>query len=106
MYSVTKSFVGIAMGFLSQDGLIDLDAPAVSYLDADLVEPAFDNIKKQTIRNMLMMSTGCTMNTMGWFGRGGDRLKDYFDSTSPAEGGVSKIPGAFFDYDSPGTFVM
>ncbi|MBO5369436.1 MAG: beta-lactamase family protein [Clostridia bacterium] len=106
MYSVTKSFVGIAMGFLEQDGLIDLDAPAVSYLDKEITASARENIQNQTVRDMLMMSTGCTENTMKWFGRRGDRLKDYFDSAAPECEGVSKIPGAIFDYDSPGTFVM
>ena len=35
MYSVTKSFAAIAIGFLVQDGFVDLDAPAVSYLDEE-----------------------------------------------------------------------
>lgn len=106
MYSVTKSFVGIAIGFLEQDGLIDLDAPMISYFDEDLSSPSHENIKNQTIRNMLMMSTGCTTNTMGWFGRKGIRLNDYFDSTTPDKNYTSKMPGAFFDYDSPGSFVL
>lgn len=107
MYSVSKSFVSIAIGFLQQDGLIDLDAPAVSYLDDSITEGAFDEIKSQTIRNMLMMSTGATINTYGWFARKPeDRLRDYFTSSSPAVGGTPKIPGTIFDYDSPGSFVM
>ena len=31
MYSVTKSFVAIGIGFLEQDGLVDLDAPIADY---------------------------------------------------------------------------
>lgn len=107
MYSVTKSFVSIAIGFLEQEGRIDLDAPAISYLDPETTENAFDNVKRQTIRNMLMMTTGATAYTELWFARKPqDRLKDYFKYTSPEVGGVSKIPGAFFEYDSPGSFVL
>lgn len=107
MYSVTKSFVSIAMGFLEQEGRIDLDAPAVSYLDPEMSKACFDTIKRQTIRDMLMMSTGITPQAHWWFGRKKpDRLKDYFDENTPEKGGVSKMPGAFFDYDSTGSFVM
>lgn len=106
MYSITKSFVGIAVGFMEQDGLIDLDAPMVSYLDESISASSFDNIKKQTIRNMLMMSTGCTSNTHLWFERKGIRLNDYFECATPEKGGTSKMPGAFFEYDSAGSFVL
>ena len=107
MYSATKSFVSIAIGFLEQEGRIDLDAPAVSYLDKKMTDVAFDTVKHQTIRNMLMMSTGATAYTGQWFSRKPkDRLKDYFDQTSPLKGGVSKIPGVFFEYDSQGSFVL
>lgn len=107
MYSVSKSFVAIAIGFLQQDGLIDLDAPVVSYLDGEITKNAYDNVKKQTIRDMLMMSTGCTEETKNWFPRKPeDRLKDYFDVNSAAYGGLTKMPGAIFDYDSPGSFVL
>ena len=107
MYSVSKSFVSIAIGFLVQDGLINLDDPVTAYLDDDITKDAFEEIKNQTIRNMLMMSTGKTEATDGWFERKPtDRLRDYFESTSPEYGGVPKIPGTIFDYDSPGSFVL
>jgi len=107
MYSVSKSFVSIAVGFLKQDGLIDLDKPAISYLDSEVYEGAFDEIKKQTVRNMLMMSTGATEITYKWFARKPeDRLRDYYESSSEKAGGTPKIPGTIFDYDSPGSFVL
>ena len=36
MYSVTKSFVSLAIGFLEQDGLLDLDAPVSRYFPDEL----------------------------------------------------------------------
>ena len=40
LYSASKSFVSIAIGFLYQDGLIDLNAPAISYINEDYVNDA------------------------------------------------------------------
>ena len=107
MYSVSKSFVSIAIGFLNQDGLIDLDKPVSAYLPDDITSYAFDEIKNQTIKDMLTMRTAKTDITDRWFSRKPkDRLRDYFEYTSPQKGGVPKIPGTIFDYDSPGSFVL
>ncbi len=107
MYSVTKSFVAIAIGFLVQDGLVDMDAPAVSYLDEEITKNAGEYVKKQTIRNMLMMCTGGTCMVSHFFAeKPADRLKHYFDRSAPEYKGVSKLPGTMFDYDSSGSFVL
>ena len=108
LYSVSKSFVSIAIGFLYQDGLIDLNAPAISYINEDYVNNAPEYIKKQTIRDMLMMSTGKLMlsDEISFFKtRPADRLKDYFAPKNPLHQG-EKIPGTIFEYDSPGSFVL
>ena len=106
MYSVSKSLVGIAVGFLEQDGLISLDDKIIDYFDADITENACETVKMQTIRNMLMMSTGYPWIHSWWFGqKPADRLKHYFDSSS-FEGGIRRIPGTIFEYDSMGSFVL
>lgn len=103
MYSVTKSFVAIAIGFLIQDGKLSLDDRIVDKFPADITEGANENMKKQTIRNMLMMSTGFPAGNGNWFARKpDDRVKDYFSHGE----GYSKIPGSFFEYDSHGSFVL
>ncbi len=107
MYSITKSYVGIAMGFLIQDGLVDLDAPAVNYLDEEITKNAGEYVKKQTIRNMLMMCTGGTCKVSHFFAeKPADRLKHYFDRSAPEYKEVSHIPGTLFEYDSTGSFVL
>jgi len=107
VYSITKSFVGIAVGFLVQDGLVDLDAPAVSYFDEEKTKNAGAYVKKQTVRNMLMMCTGGTCKVSHFFAeKPADRLKHYFDRSAPEYGGVSKLPGTMFDYDSTGSFIL
>lgn len=103
MYSVTKSFVSIAIGFLVQEGKVNLDDKIVDLFPSDITCGANENMKKQTVRNMLMMSTGFPVTSNGWFARRpADRVKDYFTCSD----GESKIPGSYFEYDSPGSFVL
>lgn len=101
MYSVSKSFVSIAIGFLEQDGLIGLDDKIVKYFPKETENEHGENLHKQTIRHMLMMST--SVEWKNWFGaRCEDRVRFYFEGS----GNASSIPGTFFAYDSTGSFVL
>lgn len=101
MYSVTKSFVALGIGFLEQDGLINLDDPIVKYFPDELKDQKDENLKNQTIRHMLMMSTAKTDRY--WFAvRPEDRVKFYFDYDNV----VSRPSGTIFEYDSTGSFVL
>lgn len=101
MYSVTKSFVSIAIGFLEQDGLVHLDDKISKYFANELVAQSDENMKNQTIRHMLMMSTAKTPGY--WFGaRPKDRVQFYFENNSSE----SRTSGTIFEYDSDGSFVL
>lgn len=109
MYSTTKSYVSIAVGFAIQDGLVALDDKIVDCFPEDVPENVLEHVKNQTVRNMLMMSTGYRQSCANWFVDQEDRVKFYFRHncgpiTSSHE--FSKIPGAFFDYDSTGSFIL
>lgn len=107
IYSSTKSFVALAIGFLKQDGLIDLDAPAVSYLDDDITKNACDEVKKQTIRDMLIMSTAGMCRVSGFFKeKPEDRLRYYYDCAGPESPIKPTLTGSTFLYDSSGSFVL
>lgn len=101
MYSITKSIVSLAIGFAKQDGLLDLDDNIVKYFEKEAMAPQVDeNVRKQTIRNMLMMSTAKSPN--GWFAdHEGDRVQRYFTNENP-----SKKPGERFEYDTNSSFVL
>lgn len=110
MYSVTKSFVSIAIGFLIQDGKLSLDDKVISFFPDDIPEDLLPNVADQTVRDMLMMSTGFVGPQGNWFAeKPKDRVKFYFEKSSqklnPGRVG-SKIPGAFFEYDSNGSFIL
>lgn len=101
MYSATKSFVSIAVGFLEQDGLANLDDPIVKYFPDESKDLKDENMLKQTIRNMLMMSTAKVQ--LNWFlEKCEDRVAEYFindpEKSHPA--------GVVFEYDSTGSFIL
>lgn len=57
MYSVSKSFVALAIGFLLQDNMISLNDTMEMYFFNELKEQSDINMHKQTIRDMLTMQT-------------------------------------------------
>lgn len=100
MFSITKSFVSIAIGLLEAEGKLTLDDKIVSHFPEKLPTGELNTyLKDLTIRNMLMMSSchdqttykapGCT----DWIGS--------FFTTSP-----SHIPGTTFSYDTSSTHTL
>ncbi len=100
MYSVSKSFVALAIGFLEQEGKISLDDPIIKYFPEELKDNYDENVRNQTIRHMLMMATA--KQCWGWFGaRPDDRVAHYFKNNK-----TSRPAGTIFSYDSSGSFVL
>ena len=99
MYSVTKTFVSIAIGCLIDEGKISIDDRITSYFPDKLPENVHPFLKEQTIRQMLMMST--SMYAVNWFKPGVyDRTKFYFSETP------NRPAGTLFDYDSCGSYIL
>lgn len=93
LFSVSKSFVSIAVGWLEEDGLIRLDDPIAQYFPEYLPENADQWLKAMTIRDMLAMQTCHTATTykihpdQNWV--------ESFFVTPP-----SHCPGTTFNYDT------
>lgn len=101
IYSATKSFVSIAIGFLAQDGLIDLDDPIIRYFPEESKDLKDENMRRQTIRQMLMMATAKV--NLNWFlEKREDRVAEYFIN-DPEQ---SHPAGTVFAYDSTGSFIL
>lgn len=101
MYSVSKSFTSLAIGFLEQDGVIGLDDPIIKYFPKELEGQDDENMKNQTIRHMLMMSTAKPAE--GWMlERPDDRVAQYFQRKNP----TTRPSGTVFQYDSTGSFIL
>lgn len=101
MYSVSKSFVSLAIGFLEQEGKLSLDDPISKYYSEELKNQNDLNMHNQTIRHMLMMSTAKVPED--WFkAKPKDRVKFYFENPNTE----SRPSGTIFQYDSSGSFVL
>lgn len=100
MYSQTKSYVSIAIGFLEQEGKIDLDAPIADYFPEKIDRELPPYLSRQTVRDTLTMRT-CG-DPANWFYAGDpDRTHLYFATQS-----ADHPSGTLFRYDSAGSQVL
>ena len=93
MYSVSKTFTGIAVGMLADDGKISLDDRIADYFRDWLPETPDGRLLRLTIRDMLRMAT-CYRWTVYREGVDEDWSKPFFTSPSTHE------PGTVFHYDT------
>ncbi len=101
IYSSTKSFVALGIGFLVQDGLLSLDDTMQKLFPKETAQVTDQRILNQTVRNMLMMST--MMGGGIWFTEhNGDRVNWYFSRPAAKD----RVPGKTWVYDSSGSFVL
>ena len=56
--SVTKTFIGIAIGLLYDKGLIRLEDKIVDFFDDVKIDPENKGIKELTVKNVMTMSMG------------------------------------------------
>lgn len=100
MFSITKSFVSVAIGLLCEEGRLNLTDKIITYFPEKLTNNTSSvYLGDMTIRDMLMMSScyssttykapGCT----DWVGS--------FFTTQP-----SHIPGTTFSYDTSATHTL
>ena len=100
MYSISKSFVAVAIGLAVEDGLLSLDDKFVNFFQEYLNENTNEKLKDMTIREMLTMETSQTQDVY-WFTSGTkDRCEVYFRTSA------KRISGTTWEYDSPGSFML
>lgn len=100
MYSQTKSFVGVAIGLLEEEGKLSLDDKIVDYFPEKFDGEVQFYHKTQTIREMLMMSTAG--GPSAWFiNKEPDRTRQYFN-----EQRALHPSNTLWAYDSPGSQVL
>lgn len=100
MYSITKSFTSIAIGFLEQDQMIHLDDPIINYFPEFLPKTGVHPyIAKTTIRQMLSMQTPHAKSTCRRSPR--NHWVESFFIVAPEH-----MPGTVFSYDSSGSHVL
>ena len=79
-YSQTKSFVGIAIGLLAEEGKLRLDDKIADYFRDKIDGELHEYMENQTIRDMLTMTTCCLSSS--WFDTENcDRVHMYFNDS-------------------------
>lgn len=100
MFSVTKSFVSLAIGVLADEGRISLDDHIVDYFPEKLPENgAHPYMQMLTIRQMLTMRT-CHDKNAYKIGGSPDWVGSFFTVTP------DHIPGTNFSYDTASTHTL
>ena len=100
MFSVTKSFVSLAIGLLADEGRISLDDHIVDYFPEKLPETgAHPYMQMLTIRHMLTMRT-CHDKNAYKTGGSPDWVGSFFTVTP------DHVPGTNFSYDTASTHTL
>jgi CubicO group peptidase (beta-lactamase class C family) len=98
MYSVSKSFVSLAVGMMIDEGKLTLDDRVAEYFPDKLPEKLHPWVAASTVRELLMMSTA---NTKTSYTRNDpDWVWTFFNQTP------SHPPGTIFSYDTAATVVL
>lgn len=104
LFSSTKTFVQLAIGFMVQEGLIDIEDKISDYFTDRLPENISDANKNLLIRHLLMMATGHRGQPLH---QGGDftdmtldKVNEFFETELYIE------PGIEFQYDNIATYVL
>jgi CubicO group peptidase (beta-lactamase class C family) len=102
LYSLSKSFTSVAVGFAREEGLLDLDEPLVSCfpeLDAEVDDPRSRSIR---LRHVASMASGHTHDMLG------DAIAR--DPSDPVRGFLlsppDEDPGSVFAYSQPCTYAL
>ena len=99
MYSVSKSFVDIAVGMAVTEGILKLDDVIIDDF------PEFKNSVNDELYNECTVLDMLTMQSnigtgVAWWGRFQSRVEAYYSQKT------SKIPGTIYHYDSIGSFLL
>lgn len=101
MFSLSKSFISTAVGFMVAEGLLTVEDKVVSYFTKECPEPA-GYLDEMRIKDLLIMSTGqgqdITVNII--YQSDGDWVKAFFTSL------VTTEPGNKFLYNSGATYIL
>jgi len=99
MYSVSKTFVAMAVGVAVTEGLIRMDDVISDYFPEFRSDTHDDLYEECTVRDMLSMRSNVG-HSINWWGRFNSRVKAYYTLKS------DKIPGTLYFYDSIGSFLL
>lgn len=98
MYSVSKSFVSLAVGLMIEEGRLRLDDRVVEHFPDKVPEPIHPWLAEATVRDLLLMATPHSSNS---YTRHDPDWAWTFFNKQP-----SHPPGTIFSYDTAATVVL
>ncbi|MFZ4506345.1 MAG: serine hydrolase domain-containing protein [Fimbriimonas sp.] len=98
MFSVSKSFTAIAIGFAVQEGLLAIEDRVVSFFPDDLPDEPSLNLLTMTVRDLLMMATG--HSDLPNLKASNSWVRQFLAHP------VLERPGTRFDYNTPATYML
>ncbi len=99
-FSIAKNMAALAIGILSDRGLVSLSAPIASYFPEKLPQNPHPWIMEMTVRDLLMMRTCHASTTYNKMDETSDWVASFFQ-TPP-----DHRPGTIFHYDTSGALVL
>ena len=100
LYSHSKSFTSTAIGFLVDDGKLDLDARVLSFFPDKAPANPSDNLKALRVRDLLTMNVGASVSDPQKKNPDGDWVRIFLANV------IDREPGTVFKYDSCATHML
>ncbi len=100
LYSHPKSFTSTAIGFLVDDGKLDLDRRVISFFPDETPENPSENLRQVRVRDLLTMNLGAYRPDAERDDIAGDWAKAMLRNKIDIE------PGTGFKYDSGATYLL
>ena len=97
LYSHSKSFTSSAIGFLADEGKIDLDERIVDIFSNEVPTKVSENLKQLRVRDLLTMNVGKEDHLLR---AGGDWVHEFLSKD------FFRKPGTGFKYDSDATYML
>ncbi|NSW90921.1 MAG: serine hydrolase [Firmicutes bacterium] len=98
MYSVSKSFVSLAIGLMVDEGKLKLEDKVVQFFEDKAPQDIHPYLAQATVRDLLMMATPHSTNS---YTRHDDDWAATFFNKKP-----SHPPGTIFSYDTAATVIL
>jgi CubicO group peptidase (beta-lactamase class C family) len=104
--SISKTFTGVGLMNLVQQGKVSLDAPINDYLGSAKLQSWFADANAVTVRQMANHTSGLAPTEQFFYGEREATLVPPMDLTIARYGNVIRKPGARFEYNNFGYGVL
>ena len=99
LWSLSKSFTSTAVGLAAAEGKLRVDDPVLKFFPSETPADASENLKAMRVRDLLSMSGGHDTEPKFKI-EDGPSVKEFLAHPVP------HVPGTWFRYNTPGTYML